>query len=93
MDFDYEAGRFYKNDDTGKLLAEVTFDTFANGQAYAINHTFVRDDQRGKGLAAQLIKVVVDKAIAEDKKILPLCSYARAQFDKKPEYQAIEYKE
>lgn len=92
MEFDYEPGRFYKNDDAGRMLAEVTFQSFANDTAYAINHTFVRDDQRGKGLASQLIQVVVDKAKAENKTILPLCTYAKAQFLKKPEYQAIEYK-
>lgn len=92
MEFDYEPGRFYKNDAEGQLLAEVTFDSFDHDQAYAINHTFVRDDLRGQGIASQLIKVVVDKAKAEHKTILPLCSYAKVQFEKKPEYQAIEYK-
>ncbi|MCD2255415.1 N-acetyltransferase [Lactobacillus sp. CC-MHH1034] len=92
MNFDYEPGRYFKTDDNGNLLAEVTFQEFADGAAYAINHTFVRDDQRGQGIASHLVAAVVAKAKAEDKKILPLCSYARAQFDKGPDYQAIEFK-
>lgn len=92
MEFEYEPGRFYKNNTEGQLMAEVTFTDFADGAAYSINHTFVSNELRGQGIASQLVKLVVDKAIAEDKKILPLCSYAKAQFEKKPEYQAIEYK-
>ncbi|GAF40149.1 hypothetical protein FC83_GL000412 [Agrilactobacillus composti DSM 18527 = JCM 14202] len=92
MEFDYEPGRFYKNDANGDLQAEVTFEVFNDEKSFAINHTYVNGNLRGQGIAAQLIKAVVDKARAEDKTILPLCTYAKAAFQKNPEYQDIEYR-
>lgn len=84
--FQEEKGRFYLLDEDGKLSAEVTY---RGEDVYAIDHTFVRGDLRGQGVAQELIKAVVDKARADNKKIIPVCSYAVKQFETVPEYADV----
>lgn len=50
---------------------------------WAITHTVVDDNYRGQGLAEGLVDKVCDKARENNKKILPICSYAVKKFDKK----------
>lgn len=45
MEFRKEPGRIFATDETGKLLAEVTFPEREGGAV--INHTFVDDSLRG----------------------------------------------
>ena len=88
MEFSYESNRFFKEVD-GKLLAEVTFPDIDDGRNYVLDHTFVANDLRGQGIAAQLVEAVVNKARQEGKKILPLCPYAVKAFEKHPEYADV----
>ncbi|MFR0553485.1 GNAT family N-acetyltransferase [Loigolactobacillus coryniformis] len=89
MEFDYEPGRYYHNDADGRLVAEVTFQTLQNGRVLAVDHTFVREDHRGQGIAGQLIETMITHAQKHQAKILPLCTYAKAFFQRKPEYADI----
>ncbi|TGA97023.1 N-acetyltransferase [Sporolactobacillus shoreae] len=82
--------RYFITDDEGSEIAEVTF-TWPSDSVLSIDHTFVDPKYRGQKLAQQLIQAVIDKAIREDKKVIPSCSYARAQFDRVKEYQKLEY--
>ncbi|ANK59076.1 GNAT family N-acetyltransferase [Loigolactobacillus backii] len=89
MGFQYEPGRYFKNDAAGRLIAEITFQELHDGTVYAIDHTFVRDDHRGEGIASQLVKAVIQRAQASNVKIMPICSYAKSFFQRKPEYQGL----
>lgn len=89
MEFAYEPGRFYNNDATGRLVAEVTFQTLKNGQILAVDHTFVREDHRGQGIARQLIETMITYAKKKRAKILPICPYAKKFFAKQPQYADI----
>ena len=89
MEFTREPNRFYFNDDEGRLAGEITFPAIDDGQVWVIEHTFVRDDFGHQGLAAKLTLAVIDAAKAEHKQIQPLCTYAKAFFDKHPEYADI----
>lgn len=91
MEFQYEPGRFFKLDDQQKLVAEVTFQTATDKPIYILDHTFVDPSLRGQGVAGQLVKAVVDKARADHKQILPLCSYAHKAFEAKHEYADVYY--
>ena len=86
MTFQHETGRYFLNDDTGKLIAEVTFQPIDDGQNYVIDHTYVDPILRGQGIAGKLVKAVVDLVLFDGKKIEPLCSFARHEFETKPEY-------
>jgi len=85
MEFTREPNRFYFNDQAGKLAGEITFPAIQAGQVWVIEHTFVRDDFGHQGIAGQLVTAVIDAARAEHKKIKPLCTYAKAFFDRHPE--------
>ncbi|PIC99575.1 GNAT family N-acetyltransferase [Sporosarcina sp. P29] len=80
--------RFYLENDEGQLIAEITFTT-PNPAIFIIDHTFVDPSLRGKGIAQSLVKEVVTKARAEDRKILPLCPFAKLEFERKEEYADV----
>lgn len=54
-----------------------------------VDHTFVNPDYRGQQLAQKLLKAVVEKARREEKKIMPVCSFAVKEFKEKPEYDDV----
>ena len=89
MEFQSEPGRFYMNDATGKLVAEITFSRIDDGQNVAIEHTYVDASLRGQGIAGKLVKLVVNQAREQDYKIEPLCTYAHAAFERHTEYADV----
>ena len=73
-------GRFiiYENDE---FAGEMTY-TWAGKEKFIIDHTSVEDKFGGKGFAKQLVMAGVDYARENDLKIIPLCPYAKSQFDR-----------
>jgi hypothetical protein len=69
--------------DEGKHAAEMTF-SIAGPELIIIDHTDVNENYRGQGLGRQLLDALVEKARNEKFKILPLCPYARSEFEKDP---------
>ena len=88
MDFIYEANRISLQDESGKMMAEVTFPAVGT-DTVNIDHTFVDDSLRGQGVAAQLLKAVAEKLREEKKQAYPTCSYAIKWFQKNAEYADI----
>ncbi len=74
-----------------KEVGEVTF-VPAGDHSWVVDHTFVNPHYRGQGIAQELIRQVVNKALEKELKIVPLCSFAKLEFDRHPEYQGIELK-
>ncbi len=71
MEFEKNENRFFKNDESGKMIAEVTY--VPSGEDKVIlDHTFVDPSLRGQGIAAQLVDRVVEEMENEGKKIVPL---------------------
>lgn len=87
MEFCTERGRIFAMDETGKLLAEVTFPE-REGVA-VINHTFVDASLRGQGVAGQLLRAAADTLRREGRKARPTCSYAVHWFETHPEEQDL----
>jgi len=77
MDFDSGDSRFYKKDENENLICEIIY-SIANSSLISIDRTFVDDDYRGQGIAAQLVGRVVEMAREENKKIIPRCPFAKA---------------
>lgn len=73
--------------DEGKEIGECDFTP--SGSTWTITHTFVTDGYGGRGIAASLVKKVVEEARVRGVKIVPLCWFAKKEFDKKPEYQDV----
>jgi len=82
MDFQYEKGRIFAEDATGKLLAEITFPV-TDGVA-VIDHTFVDDSLRGQGVADQLVTAAVTQLRSQGVRVVPVCSYAQRWFSTHP---------
>ena len=77
MNFDSGESRFYKKDENENLICEITY-SIADSSMIIIDRTFVNDDYRGQGIAAQLVDRVVEMAREENKKIIPY--YQRFDF-------------
>lgn len=88
--FQREAGRIYKIDETGKMIAEVTYKYV--GEHIALDHTFVDPALRGQGIAQKLVDEVVRLARSEGKMIDPVCPYVLRLFDKNMQYADVYLK-
>jgi len=73
--------------DGGEKLAEMTY-TVA-GSRVIIDHTEVDDRLRGQGAGRQLVKAAVEWARAENRKLMPLCPFAKSVFDKTADYRDV----
>ena len=74
--------KFYINDEQGKQIAEIVF--VPTGENLAIiEHTDVDESLKGQGIGKQLVAKVVEKMRREKRKIIPLCPFAKHEFDKR----------
>jgi uncharacterized protein len=74
--------------ENGEMVAEITFMPLGD-DTLIIDHTYVSEALRGQKIAEALVKRVVDYARETNKKIVPACSYAHAQFKRKSEYHDV----
>ena len=58
-------------------------------QRMIIDHTRVFDSFEGRGIARQMVLAAVDFAHANNRRIIPVCSYAQAVLTRTDEYQDI----
>ncbi len=87
MNFKHSDSRIFMTDDSGKLLAEVTF--IEENGVRNINHTFVDDSLRGQGVAGKLMEEAVNQIEKNGEKIVPTCSFAVKWFEKHPEFSYL----
>lgn len=73
--------------DGDKLVGSSTISPSAT--IWIIDHTEVDPAYNGQGIAAKLVKAVVDAAREAKVKIVPLCPYAKKQFEKNAEYRDL----
>lgn len=88
MEFNYEKNKIYMTDTAGKTLAEVTFPQVTE-DVVNIDHTFVDNSLRGKGVANELLLAVTNKLREENKKAYLTCSYAVKWFEENKEYSDL----
>lgn len=80
-------GAFYIGQN-GERLAEMTFSRAGNN-LIIIDHTEVSDKLRGTGAGKQLVEAAVTFARNNQLKVLPLCPFARAVFEKNKAYSDV----
>jgi len=68
---------FYENQEAG----EMTY-VWTGEDKFIIDHTGVKEEFGGKGLAKELVMAGVEFAREKDVKIVPLCPYAKSRFDR-----------
>lgn len=88
MNFIYDNNRIYAKDESGLLLAEVTFPA-RDDLRVDINHVYVDESLRGQGIASNLMLEAYNFIKSKNLKIVAKCPYAISWFKKHEEYQDI----
>ena len=69
-----------------QLAGELAVLTYTiHGKEVSLNHTYVPDAFRGRGVAARLVEAAIDEARRNHWKVRPACSYAVTFFERHPE--------
>ncbi len=79
---------FYVGEDPHSPLAEITYHP-RDERTMVIDNTYVSDTLRGQGIGGLLVRKVAELARKENKKIVPLCSYAKRVMIQNPDYQDV----
>ena len=69
-------------------VSEMTYSR-ASAELIIIDHTDVPGALRGRGVGQVLVRRAVDDARREGFKIIPLCPYAKAQFERHAEWRDV----
>ncbi|MGX1640788.1 GNAT family N-acetyltransferase [Sphingobacterium sp. NPDC055431] len=67
--------------ENGKTIGEMTYSKAGPGKII-IDHTEVDPEEKGKGIGSVLLNKAVEHARDSKLKIMPLCPFAKAQFDR-----------
>lgn len=88
MELYYAMNRIYGSDESGNILAEITFPSL---DRYTVNisHTFVDGSLKGQGMGGRLVKAAADSFRRSGLKAVVTCDYAKHWFEKHPEYQDV----
>ena len=62
--------------ENGEILGEINFEEIKKG-IFDINHTFVNEKLRGKGIGKKLVELAKKEIEKRNGKILASCSYAK----------------
>jgi predicted GNAT family acetyltransferase len=71
-----------------EISAEMVY-TMASDGRMIIEHTEVDDVLQGRNVGYELVQAGVEYARQHHLKIIPLCSFAKAVFDKKPDFRDV----
>ena len=58
-------------------------------KVWSITHTVVKQEFGGRGIAKRLVLAVIDAARKNNKKINPICSYAKKMMESSDEYKDV----
>jgi predicted GNAT family acetyltransferase len=81
-------GAFYI-DRNGERLASLTFSAGPDGKFVMLDHTEVSESLRGQGVARKLVEAAVAWARNGNLKLVAVCPFARAVFDRVPELRDV----
>lgn len=90
MEVEHIAGKepHYQAVDNGDVWGEMTYSQ-AGDALIIIDHTRVFEGHEGKGVGQALVIAAVERARKEGFKIMPLCPFARAMFERHPEWADV----
>jgi predicted GNAT family acetyltransferase len=80
--------KFYIGNNENQTLAEIHF-VPTGEERIIVDHTYVSDELRGQGIGEKLVNYIVAYAREANKKIIPLCPFAKKEMDKHIEYQDV----
>lgn len=73
--------------DDEKFVGESTYSK--SDKIWIIDHTFVEKNYGGQGIATKLVAELVNEARKNNVKIIPLCPFAKKDFESKKEYESV----
>ena len=82
-----KGGSFYY-EAAGHKLAEMVY-IMAGNKNIIIEHTDVDESLKGKGIGKKLLGVLVEYVRERQIKVIPLCPFASATFQKTKEWQDV----
>ncbi len=88
--FDGSKGSFFIEQD-GQRVAEMTY-VMSTAVLMIIDHTEVSPTLKGQGVGARLVRAGVDLAREKHFKIVPLCPFAKREFERHTEYADVAIK-
>lgn len=71
-----------------KRMAEMVY-VMAGPKKMIIEHTEVDGSLKGKGAGAKLLEALVEFVRKEEIKVIPLCPFAKATFNKRTDLQDV----
>ncbi len=80
-------GAFFINEEN-EMVAELVYSVTQDNQMI-IEHTEVDKDLRGGNLGYELVHKAVDLARSHQYTVIPLCTFASAVLEKKPEFKDV----
>ena len=83
-----ETKGFFEAKEDDKKAGLMTY-SWAGENLFIIDHTEVSPDFNGKGVGKKMVLAAVDFARKENKKIIPLCPFAKATFDKNEDLRDV----
>jgi predicted GNAT family acetyltransferase len=82
-----KGGMFYVQVD-GEILARLTY-MQPDGETLIAEHTEVDEEIRHENVGYKMVQTAVQYARNHHLKIVPMCPFVKAVFDKKPEYKDV----
>jgi len=73
----------------GEVIGEITYSDTNNGM-WIIDHTYVDPAHRNQQIGEQLVAEIVNWAREENVKLLPLCPFAKKEFEQQSDYQDVQ---
>lgn len=86
-EFDGKKGAFFVAQDA-KHVAEMVY-VMAGPNKMIIEHTEVDDRMKGQGIGEKLLRTLVEYVRTEGIKVIPLCPFAKAMFQKRAELRDV----
>lgn len=79
---------YFKALENNQEAGRMTYN-WAGNTKFIVDHTEVNPDYKGQGVGKLLFEKMVDFARQENYKVIPLCPFAKAMFDKMPEAKDV----
>lgn len=83
-----ESKGFFKAVSEVKEAGRMTY-SWAGSDKFIIDHTEVNPEFNGQGVGKKMVLAAVDYARENNLKIIPLCPFAKAMFDKMKEIRDV----
>lgn len=83
-----ETKGFFKAVSDEKEAGRMTY-SWAGKEKFIIDHTEVNEEFNGQGVGKKMVLAAVNYARENNLKIIPLCPFAKAMFDKIPEIRDV----